>query len=140
MYLKKPKPSQGMALVAVVFLMVIMSGAVLMMSRLSDMQNAERTLEILSVRAQSAAQAGLEWAVWKIDNAAACVTSPSSLSLSEADLVGFTVSVTCTSTSYTEGLNTITTFSVTSAATYQDYDGGSEYVFRRVSAVIELES
>ena len=51
--------SSGFALVAVLFIMVIMSAAVLMMSRLADMQAAERTMDLMGARALSAAKSGL---------------------------------------------------------------------------------
>ena len=134
----KPQ-QQGMALIAVIFLMVIMSGAVLMMSRLSDMQNAERALEILGARGQMAAQSGLSWMIYQVaDNVSNCGNY--NFNLNELDLAGFTVDITCTATSYDEGLTTITTYEMTSSASYQTYDGDSEYVFRQVTAVIELES
>lgn len=133
---------QGMALIAVIFIMIVMSGAVLMMSRLADMQSAERTMDINGARAQSAAQSGLQWALYKIRaSGAVCPTSPTVLTMSsESDLSGFSVTVTCTARPYTEGLGTVTVFKVQSEATTSSFDTTGEYVFRRVSAVVELES
>ncbi|MEC8011134.1 MAG: hypothetical protein VX185_10270 [Pseudomonadota bacterium] len=133
--------SSGFALVAVLFIMVIMSAAVLMMSRLADMQAAERTMDLMGARALSAAKSGLHWAMYDIGVDQVCPSSPAILNMpSDSDLSGFTVTVTCTPRTYTEGLTTITIFEVQSEATFSSFDTTGEYVFRRVSAVVELES
>lgn len=133
--------SRGMALVAVIFIMVIMSGAVLMMSRLGDMQAAERTMDLMGARALSSAQSGLRWAMYQINVNTACPTSPSTLTMpAESDLSGFSVTITCVARTYAEGMNNITIYSVQSESTYSSFDTTGEYVFRRVSAVVELEN
>jgi MSHA biogenesis protein MshP len=130
-----------MALVAVIFIMVIMSGAVLMMSRLADMQAAERTLDLLGARAQFSAQAGLEWAMYEVFANTGCPTSPSTLTMhSETDLAGFSVVVTCVARPYTEGLNDVILYDVQSEASTSNFSSTGEYVFRRVSAVVEMGS
>ena len=132
---------QGMALIAVIFIMVIMSGAVLMMSRLADMQAAERTMDLLGARADFSAQAGLEWAMYEIFSNPGCPTSPTTLTMdSETDLSGFSVVVTCVARPYTEGLETVTIYDVQSQASISSFSTTGEYVFRQVSAVVELES
>lgn len=133
---------KGMALIAVVFIMVIMSGAVLMMSRFSDIQAAERSMDLMGARALSAAQSGLGWATYMISSAGGvCPTSPTTLTMhTESDLAGMLVTITCDSNSYTEGINTVTIFNVQASATFSSFDSTGEYVFRRLSAVVELES
>jgi len=129
-----------MALIAVVFIMVIMSAAVLMMSRLADMQSAERTLDLLGARAQSAAQSGLNWAIGDLASDNTCPTSPSTLTMdAESDLAGFTVVVTCASRSHNQGLDTVEMFDLTAQASSASLADTSEFVFRRVSAVYEFE-
>jgi len=141
------KNNNGFALIAVIFLMVIMAGAVLMMGRLSDMQQAERNLEVLGARANSAAKSALQWAVYRLsdNDAYFCNTATTSVTaptwtLDEGSLKGFDVTLTCNKTEFAQGLTTITTYALTAAASYNTYDGDAEYVYRKVSAVIELES
>jgi len=133
---------QGMALVAVIFIMIVMSGAVLMMSRLADMQSAERTMDLMGARALSAAKSGLSWAMYEVKrNSGVCPTSPTLINMdAESDLAGFAVTITCTNDAFLEGVNTVTIFSIQSEATFSSFDTTGEYVFRRVSAVVELES
>ena len=135
------RKAQGMALIAVIFIMIIMSGAVLMMSRLADMQAAERTMDLLGARADFSAQSGLEWAMYRVFANPGCPTSPTTLTMaSETDLGGFSVVVTCVARPYTEGLDTVTVYDIQSQATNSTFGTTSEYVFRRVSAVVELDS
>lgn len=131
----------GMALIAVIFIMIVMSGAVLMMSRLADMQAAERTMDVMAARAQSSAKAGLQWAIKQIQDNGSCPGASETFTMdAESDLSGFSVTVTCGATDFTEGLNTITLYNVTAQANFSAIDTTGEYVFRRLTAVVELES
>lgn len=135
------RQAKGMALIAVIFIMVIMSGAVLMMSRLADMQAAERTMDLMAARAQSSAKAGLQWAIKQIQDNGSCPGASTTFAMdAESDLSGFSVTVNCDTTDFIEGLNTITLYNVLSEASFSGIDTTGEYVFRRLTAVVELES
>lgn len=143
----QPSQPRGFALIAVIFLMVVLSGAVLMMSRLADMQAAERTMDIMGARAQSSAKAGLQWAINQM--AVACpgpgdpVTkvNPAFTMDAESDLSGFAVTVTCTRRPFIEGFDDVVLYFINSEASFSDIDSNtSEYVFRRLTAVVELDT
>lgn len=140
---KRVRRAQGMALIAVIFIMIVMSGAVLMMSRLADMQAAERTMDVMAARANSAAKSGLRWGVKEIQdvNSGSCPFTNETFTLDgESDLGGFVVTVTCSPVAYTEGIDTVTLYDLVSEARFSAIDTTGEYVFRRLTAVVELES
>ena len=136
---------RGFALIAVIFIMVIMSGAVLMMSRFADMQSAERSMDIMGARAQSSARSALQWVIKRVqENSANCATDNNrSFDMhSESDLSSFRVTTFCTPRTYTEEGVTITIFDLTAQAETNGLtaDNTGEYVFRRLSAVVEFEN
>ncbi len=60
------RPERGFALVAALFVMVIVAVVVATMSRLSVTQNASLDLAIQQARAYQAARAGLEWGLHQL--------------------------------------------------------------------------
>jgi MSHA biogenesis protein MshP len=139
-----PKKSQGMALMTMIFLMVVIGSSLTFMAKLSQQQNSTNNLAVMGARAKWAAMAGLNWAAYKIDNASPSADCPTpattTISLSQADLTGFSVTVTCTATTYTEGASSaVKIFLVQSKAEYGSL-GDPDYAFRELEVVMEEKS
>lgn len=88
---------------------------------------------------------GAEWAVAKICGPAAGCTSPLTACPAASTLMdvapdGFSVTVTCAMSSYTEGVTSRYIFLITSTATVGGSPGGLGYVERSVNAFVEFPS
>jgi MSHA biogenesis protein MshP len=113
-----------------------MSMVVIAMSRLSITQHGSNSLAIQQARAYQAARAGLEWGISRAYKTASCaVGNPSQAGSALAE---FSVSVACTSNSYTDNVGRpLQIFRLT--ATAQNGAPGSrpDYAFRSLTAVVE---
>jgi MSHA biogenesis protein MshP len=85
--------SLGFALVAALFLIVVLAALGLFALKLSGAQQQSINLTILGTRAQAAANAGIEYAAHITLSTDACPISP--INLNQAALSGFTIQVTC---------------------------------------------
>jgi MSHA biogenesis protein MshP len=86
---------------------------------------------LAQARALAAARAGIEWGAYRALNGS-CAAS-TTLNLSEAALSGFAVTVSCTSTAFTNGAVTSQSYTVTSTAISGLY-GRPDYVRRVFSS------
>jgi MSHA biogenesis protein MshP len=130
---------RGFSLVTAIFLLVVLSFLGVAMVTLSTTQHQGEALDVMGARAYQAARAGIEWAAFNVASSplnsatpAACATTFTKTL--GATLAPFTVAVTCTATSYTEGGSTIWIYDVTSTATAGSTSVDSDYVQRVVSA------
>ncbi len=128
-------PQSGFVLPSAIFLLVILAALAAYMVSLSRTAQISSTLDIQGTRAYQAARAGIEWAAWQVLRPAAptpCFASPAGVTLG-ADLSGFTVSVTCASSDFNDGANTIRVYQITSTAAYGNA-GEVDYVERQIQA------
>ena len=157
MNMPRTQPRQrGFLIIAAVFLLVVLAGLVAYLSTVSSTSQAASAADLNSARAYQAARAGAEWGAYlvlhqppivgvgtlKTDCEAGATTktlAPGSL------LAAFTVTVTCTSATYTEGASSVTVYSIASNACNEATGGGacpnpttvsSTYVDREVSLTI----
>ncbi len=128
-----PGRQRGFALVAAIFLLVVLSSLGVFMVRISGVQNQTVNVVLLGARALQAARAGIEWGAFRALDAANCTTT--TLSLTEGGLDGFDVDVTCTSSSHTENGNTYTVYFLDVEARAGAY-GMPDYVSRRIQATL----
>ena len=120
--------SSGMSLVAALFLIVVIAALGAFAVRIGMGQQQTVNLSLLSNRAMAAANAGIEWSAYRALESGNC--SNGSLSLTQGALAGFTVDVSCVSTSFgTEG----TLYVIESVSRYGTY-GRADYASRRVRA------
>jgi len=124
---------RGVALVAAIFLIVVLSSLGLYIVKISGMQHQTVTVTLLGARALQAAQVGVEWGAFQALDSAACTTT--TLNLTEGGLDGFDVEVTCTSSSHTESGNTYNVFDIDVEARAGVY-GNPDYVSRRMQATL----
>ena len=133
----RPESSQrGFALVAAMFLIIVVALLVAAMSRLASDQHGGNSLAIQQARAYQAARAGLEWGISHVLNAGSC--SSSGVSMAGGGLSEFTVSLTCSSTSYTDDDGSgLTIYRLTAQAQNGVPGSRPDYAFRRLTAVVE---
>lgn len=130
------RAARGLALVPAIFLIVVLSVMAAWAVRLNAQQQQTVSLAVLGARALAAANAGVEWGAWRALNGA-CTNG--TLSLGETALAGFTVAVTCSSTSLAEGATTVRAYVLESTATAGEY-GTADYVRRRVRVTLAAAS
>lgn len=126
---------RGFAAIAAIFLVVILAAFGAFMVSISNTQQLNSAQDVLGSRAYWAARAGLEWAVARLPaGSTACwlATAPAPPTAIE----GFTVDVTCTSNTYTEGAVTLYVFKLVSTAR-SPVVGSVGYVERSVSGSLE---
>ena len=113
------------------FLIVIVGllGAVAL--RVSSAQQQTVIIALQQARALAAARAGIDWAAYRAVVAGNCASG--ALNLSEASLSGFTVTVTCTQTQFTDGANNYYSYAIVSTASIGTY-GTADFVQRVVKA------
>ena len=94
------KRHRGAALMAAIFLLVVIGGLVTYLLKMSGLQHSSVALDVQGARAYQASRAGIEWGVYRALRDNSCVGS-SSFALA-GGLSEFTVTVACTDTPYTE--------------------------------------
>lgn len=106
---------QGFLIIAAVFLLVVLAGLVAYLTTVSTTSQAASAADLNSSRAYQAARAGTEWASYLLLRTAGgagtlksdCEPGPTTKTLVPGATLGtFTVTVTCSSTTYTEGAST----------------------------------
>jgi MSHA biogenesis protein MshP len=129
---------RGFALVAAVFVVVVLALLGIMMATIGGMQRATAAAATQGARAYHAARSGIEWGVFRAlnDTATTCGLAPASTTtgfpLAGAGLDGFSVSVDCSYTIHKEGSDPeYNVFVITSTATSGNF-GDAEYVSRRI--------
>ena len=140
---------QGFAIVAAIFLLVVLAALGAFMVTFSTVQHTTAAQDSQGVRAYEAAHAGTEWGAYQILKnpgagfALACRTPPTSqvLPALAANLANFTVTVGCTATQYDEGsrtaagANPLWVYRVTSTAT-SGVVGQTNYIERQIQITI----
>lgn len=94
------KPSRGFTMVSAVFLVVILAGLGAAMLSMSNVQHTSSALDIQGARAYQAARAGIEWGLFQQLRNGSCASSTSFPLPAGTSLSAFTVTVSCTSTTY----------------------------------------
>jgi len=124
---------RGFALVPALFLVVVLGLLAVVGVRVGLGQQQTVTMSLVQARALSAARAGIEWGAFQTRAASPGCAPATSLTLTEAALAGFTVTVTCASTSFTNGATPAHAYVLTATATTGLY-GQPGYARRVVSA------
>ena len=124
----------GFALVPALFLIVVLGALGVVAVRLGSAQQQAVTMGLVQTRALAAARAGIEWGAYRALPPTNSCAASATLNLTEAALNGFTVVVTCASTSFfSNGAVPNTSYSLLATATAGTY-GQPGYVRRVVSS------
>ena len=128
-------PERGFALVAALFLMVIIGLVVATMSRLAVDQSADADLALQQARAYQAARAGLEWGTNRVRATGACASG--SLSMAGGNLAEFSVTLSCSRRDYTdEAGSALSLFRLEAIAANGTPGGRLNYAWRRLTATV----
>jgi MSHA biogenesis protein MshP len=138
--------SRGFAMVAAIFLLVILSLLGAYMVSFSTTQNAASAQDVQGSRAFRAAQLGLEWAATALCNGAGCATPltacPAASTTLDTSPDGFSVTVACAMSAHQEtsdtGSKTRRIFQVTATAQSGGSVGSLAYVERSLGAQFEF--
>ena len=129
---------RGFALVAAVFIVVVLALLGIMMVTIGGMQRSTVSAAVQGARAYHAARAGVEWGVQQALNniaptcgAAASTPTTNSFNLNVTGLTGFLVTVECSYTDHRERSDDYKVFVITSTATSGNF-GDTDYVSRRI--------
>lgn len=117
-------PQRGMALVAAIFLIVVLAALGMFAIRIGGAQQQTVNLGLLGDRAVAAANSGIEYAAYQAKQGT-CNGSQSKFKLSQEALTDFQITVTCTSPS----AGVFKYVSIASSGTY----GSPDYVWRTVT-------
>lgn len=129
------RPERGFALVAALFLMVIVALVVATMGRLSVNQNVASDLALQQARAYQAARAGLEWGIHGVRASGACVSG--AVGMAGGNLREFTVSLSCSRRDYTDEAGAaLSLFRLEATASNGTPDRRADYAWRRLNATV----
>lgn len=122
---------RGISIVTAIFLMVVLAMLGAFMLSITALQQASSQLDVQGARAYHAARTGVEWGAWQVldpNNAIGtaalptCPASPTNLTLA-GSLSTFTVTVTCSATSTTEGNRNVGAYFIVATACNQPSAG-----------------
>jgi len=141
--MNRPSPSlsqfrsqKGFILVGSIFLMIVVGLLIVFLLRTNSANHWNTSATLQQNRAFQAASSGLDWGLYQI-NAGACPVSPSTLTLNEADLQGFQVTITCGKTDYVLQSGTRSIFELDSVATFGVYGVSTDFVSRHLQLTVE---
>ena len=134
------KLQRGFAAIAAIFLVVVLAALGAFMVTFSNTQQLTSAQDIQGSRAYWAARAGLEWGIGSVAANAgippACPASPTTLATTFDG--GFTVTVTCSRSDYTEATQTKSIYQITATAVASTGSVGSiGFIERSMSASME---
>ena len=125
--------NRGFALVPALFLIVVLGALAVIAVRVGTGQQQAVAMSLQEARALAAAQAGIEWGAYQsIGGGNGACAASTTLNLTEASLAGFTVTVTCTATTFANGAATAYSYVLKATAVTGIY-GQPGYVRRVVS-------
>ncbi|WP_320821764.1 hypothetical protein [Reinekea sp.] len=131
---------RGVALIAAIFLVVIIGAGLVLLSVLSVRNSQQTTQNLLQIRGQLSVDAVLEFAVQSLVEGVTCATLNSTYadSIAIEGYPGFDTTLTCVQNDYS-GAQTISILTLEATSEKGDADD-ADYVWARSEAAIELES
>lgn len=124
---------RGFSLVPALFLLVVLSALGIVAARLAGVQHQTVVLAMQSGRAYAAARSGIDWSAYQALVNGNCAAS--TVALTETGLSGFSVETNCSSTTHTEGPNTVRVYVIDAFAWSGSY-GNPDYVSRRIRSTV----
>ncbi len=114
---------EGFTLVQSTFILVVLALLGVAMMRLAGVQSATSTMQLQGARAYQAARSGLEWGAARAASGSSCDGTMT--------IEHFSVTVSCTSESFTEGsIGPYTVYNINATASFGNF-GSSDFVSRR---------
>lgn len=133
---------RGFALVAAIFIIVVLALLGIMMVTIGSMQRATATTATQGTRAYYAARTGIEWGTYEALNniVPTCGAAPSTpttntLNLAVSGLNGFTVQVVCSYTPHQEHGAQYNVYAISSTASSGNF-GDADFVLRTLNTTV----
>jgi len=99
----------GFSLVSAVFIVVVLALLATAVTVVISLQARSSALDIQSARAYQSARAGLEWGAFQVLRVSATCFASKDIAMT-GNLAGFTASVSCSSTAWTDGATSLTVY------------------------------
>ena len=131
----RARRQRGFSIVSTIFLLVVLAALGVFAVRMNTLQQQTATSALRAAQAFHAARSGVEWGAYRALKASVCNSTATILNLTESGTSGFRVSVTCNSSTHTEGTATVKVYVFDVRAEAGTY-GGIDYVSRRLQAKI----
>lgn len=128
----------GFSIVMAIFILVVLSLLGSYMVNLSGVQHATSTYAIQGARAYQSARAGVEWAVAIISAGGTSTSICNTITaapLSFSGINGFSVSLTCTPQTFSEGTDNPIVYNITALSEYGAYNSAN-YISRNIAVSI----
>jgi len=129
------KKQSGFSIVMAIFILVVLSLLGGYMVKLSGVQHATSVFSIQGARAYQSARAGVGWAIARVSAGGDCSDINSVSALTFADINGFSVSLTCSSQSFSEGTENPVIYKITALSEFGSYSSAN-YISRTVEVSI----
>lgn len=121
----------GFSIVMAIFILVVLGLLGAYMVRFSGVEHMTSTYALQGARAFQASKAGLGWAIAAIKAGGTCTEVNAQTALTFPGLTGFTVALSCSSSSYQEGSNTPILYQLNAHSEFGAY-GSPDYVSREI--------
>lgn len=135
--MKRVQSQTGFTLIAAIFLLVVVATLVVYMTNIRVVQQTTLVYGVQGARAMQAARSGIEWGIFSAIGGGSCPAA-STFTPAGAALSAFSVAVTCTESTHTEGVTAINTYQLTAIASSGSF-GSLDYVQRRIQATVSLD-
>lgn len=130
------KKASGFTLVTAIFLLSVVALLSVYMINARVVQQTTLVYSLQGARAMQAARAGIEWGIY--DSIIDDNCSNTNFTLTGPALSAFTVTLTCTMSTHTEGTIDIIVYRLTATATTGGY-GTLDYVYRSLQASVSIQ-
>ena len=128
---------QGFSLITAIFLLTVVAALVIFMVNLRGVQQTTLLYGVQGSRALQAARSGIEWGIYRALNNQACPPA-NTFSIADPELSAFSIVVTCSESTHTEGVTAVTIYQLTSIASSGSF-GTLDYVQRRIQATVSRD-
>ncbi|BCE02132.1 hypothetical protein [Marinicellulosiphila megalodicopiae] len=131
----------GMALVAVIFIMLVIGSSIVMMMKFSNIAQADIDQSLQANRADLSAKSALAWGIYhakndnNCDNARIPNTANPTDTIELTAFVGFEMTVSCVLNQYNGGINIMV---LTATSEFGSNPSSNDYVWRSISASVEI--
>ena len=136
--------NRGFTLITALFLLTVVALLSVYMITIRNVQQSTIVFGLQGARAMKAAQAGLEWGIYRAmppsPQVPSCLTTNPTFSApaSVPALSAFTIELDCIETSHFEGATEIIVYQLTSTAQTGTY-GTLDYVYRSLQATVSAQ-
>lgn len=129
------KQQAGFSIVMAIFILVVLSLLGAYMVKLSGVQHATSTYVIQGARAYQSAKAGIGWAISRISAGGVCSDITSASPINFSDINGFSVTLTCSNQTFSEGTDTPVVYKITALSEFGAYNSAN-YISRNIQVSI----